>query len=229
MYFNFLADEVDNLTYVTTIASIIAVVLAIGLLVLICLTNKKLSSKTLAYAGVSVALSFVLSLIKVSPVTYGGSITLASMLPIIIFCYFYGLFPSLIVGVVYGLLQFLSDPYVLTPFTFILDYLLAFLSVAIVPIIRKFSNKKYSLLLAILCTYVLRFLFHLVSGVIYFNMGAVWAELPTNTAFGYSFLYQVVYLVPDAIITTLVAFTLIKTNVLPKLEKLMLKTTENAN
>ena len=211
----------DEMTTVVFFISIGVILIAAAIIAVLCLTNKRLSTRALATAGVSLALSFVLSLIKVSPVTYGGSITLASMLPIIIFAYIYGFFPALITGIIFGLMQFLSSPYVLTPFTFLLDYVYAFGFIFVVPLVKKaIKNKTAAIIIGICAAYLGRFIMHFVSGIIYFNMGAVWAELPAKTAVGYSLLYNVIYLVPDFLITAISAFALSKLKVIDNLEKL---------
>jgi len=140
-----------------------------------------------------------------------------------IYAYFYGFGPGLLCGVCHGLLQFIQSPYVLTPVTFILDYLLAFASIAIVPLFKFIKNKPVSLLVGITVAYAARFLFHFVSGIIYYNLGAIWVDLPTDTAFIYSFLYQCVYLIPDWIIAAVVGIILSVSGVIDILEKQALK------
>ncbi len=209
-----------DLTKTTALISWIAVGVMVLVIILLCCFNKKWNTKTLVFAGITTALAYVLSYIKVSPVTYGGSITLASTFPLIVFAYFYGTLPSLLVGVAYGLLQFLQEPYVLTPVTFLLDYVLAFAPVCLGGIFKgKFKELPAIILGASIC-YGARFISHLASGMVYFLMDAVWADLPAPNAFVYSFLYQVTYLIPDFIITLLALIGVSKTGLLTRLEKL---------
>ena len=68
-----------------------AIVLLLGVIAVLSLRkNNAFDARKLAFAGICVAMSFVLSFIKVKPVQYGGSITLASLVPILIFAYVYG-------------------------------------------------------------------------------------------------------------------------------------------
>lgn len=219
------ADELDGKTLITLYISIGAAILLAAVIVTLCFIDKRLSSRALATAGVTLALSFVLSLFKVAPVTYGGSITLASMLPIMIFAYFYGFAPALLTGVVFGLLQFISSPYdVLHPLTFFLDYVLAFSCIAIVPLFKKvIKNKTWSFVVGITAAYVFRFIMHVTSGIIYFNLGAIWAELPANTAITYSLLYNVIYLLPDYVITAIFGVILSATKALEKIQAYAVK------
>lgn len=225
MLFNLLTDDaaIEKMTNVTFWLSIGALVLIVAVVVILCFAARKMNTRSIVFAGITIALSFCLSYIKVTPVTYGGSVTLASMIPVMIYAYFYGFGPGLLCGVCHGLLQFIQSPYVLTPVTFILDYLLAFASIAIVPLFKFIKNKPVSLLVGITVAYAARFLFHFVSGIIYYNLGAIWVDLPTDTAFIYSFLYQCVYLIPDWIIAAVVGIILSVSGVIDILEKQALK------
>lgn len=207
----------ENTATVATIASIILSVCLV-LLVAVLIRRKTLKSADIVYGGVATALAFVLSFLKITPVLYGGSITLASMLPIILYAYFFGFAKGLAVGIAYGLLQFIQSPYILTPMTFVLDYMLAFASIAAAALPRKFiKNECGALCLAVLFVYFFRFIFHLISGIIYFKEGAVWADLPAENALVYSLIYQLVYLAPDFLICLCAAFALYKLKVVERI------------
>ena len=211
--------------------SVGAVILLLALVVLIPLLRKKenerYAARKLAFAGVCVASSFVLALIKFKPVQYGGSITLASFVPILIFAYAYGAGSGFAVGLIHGLLNFIESPYILTPATFILDYLLAFTSVGVMGFFGKMQrgkNPALPLVLGCVGVFSVRFLAHLFSGMIFFLQDAVWVSLPSwamGNAFVYSLIYQCVYIPADACIATITLFFLAKSGVLDKLTKLM--------
>ena len=61
--------------------------------------------------GVFIALATVLSLITIYKMPQGGSITAASMAPIIIYSIRWGVKKGLIAGAIYGLIQFFISPY----------------------------------------------------------------------------------------------------------------------
>ena len=70
----------------------------------------------------------------------------------------------------------------------------------------------------------MRFISHLLSGMIFFAQDSVWVSFPDwamGNAFIYSFIYQCVYVPADAIIATAMLITLCKTGVLDKLLKFM--------
>lgn len=211
--------------------SVGAVIVLLALIAVFGFSQKKKTArydaKRIAFAGVCVASSFVLALIKFKPVQYGGSITLASFVPILIYAYVYGPWDGFAVGLIHGLLNFIESPYILTPATFILDYLLAFVSVGIMGFFGKMQEKPSSTLpivLGCVCVFSARFLAHLCSGMIFFLQDAVWVTLPSwamGNAFVYSLIYQCVYIPADAFIATMVLLFLKKAGVLDKLTKLM--------
>ena len=198
---------------------VIAIVILIAILVIISLNKKKFNTKCIAFAGLTIAASFGLSYLKFSPVTYGGSVTLASMVPIAIFAYMFGFAPALLCGLIYGLLQFIQGGmYVFTYATFLLDFLLAFTSISLMAVAKKVKkDSKYAPVLGICLVYLARFLFHFASGLIYFENGGIWASLPQDNAFIYSFLYQITYLGPDLIISGIVIYILCATKTFKRL------------
>ncbi len=228
MFLYSLLEVSDKATNVVKWISVGAVVLLLAVIALIGFGGKKrYDAKRIAFAGVCVAMSFVLALIKFKPVQYGGSITLASFVPVLVYAYVYGPTSGFMVGLIHGLLNFIESPYILTPATFILDYLLAFASIGIMGFFGKLPRKEKSALPVVLgsvAVFAARFVFHLVSGAIFFMQDAVWVSLPNwamGNAFVYSLIYQCVYVPADCLIATLVLFALAKTGVLDKLAKIM--------
>lgn len=191
----------------------------------ICIVNKKFSTREIAYAGVCLAASFVLSFIKFTPVQYGGSITLASFVPVLIYAYKYGAIKGTLVGLIFGLLNFISGGYFLTPLSFVLDYPLAFASIGLMGFAPKFGKLPLAAKVSIgtVLVYVLRFIFHMLSGFIYFAEDAIWVDLPTTNMFVYSFLYQCVYIPADCVISAVVLVILAQTKALDRLLDMMAK------
>ena len=215
LFFNSIVEE--NFTQTVTICSTALIVLLI-VAISIMLARKKLATQDIAYAGVALSLSFVLSFIKVTPVQYGGSITLASLAPLLIYAYYFGVVKALICGFIYGLLQFIQDPYILTPATFALDYLLAFSSVCLMGLFSKRKLNASVIVLGTVISIFARFVMHFISGILYFNLGAIWVNLPAESAVTYSLLYQTVYLIPDLIICLTAMLILYKTRVIERIK-----------
>ena len=228
MFLSSLLDVSEQTTNVVKWISVGAIVILLALIFVISAFNKKArDTKRIAFAGICVCMSFTLAIIKFSPVQYGGSITIASFVPILIYAYVYGPIDGFLVGLIHGLLNFVEDPYILTPATFIFDYLLAFMSVGVMGFFGKMRRKEKGCLpivLGCVAVFSLRFASHLVSGMIFFMQNAVWVSFPnwaTGNAFIYSFIYQCVYIPADALIATAVLMALCKTGVLDKIAKMM--------
>ena len=97
------------------------------------------NSRSLAVAAVCLALSFLLSYIKLWDMPAGGSVTPASMLPVMLFSWLYGVGPGLLVGFAYSLLQCIQGPYVVHWLQFILDYPLAYTVLGLAGCFRRLS------------------------------------------------------------------------------------------
>lgn len=140
--------------------------------------NSPFDTKTIAMAGVCTALSFVLSYVKFEGAwLQGGSITLVSFLPICLFSYTYGMKKGLIVGVVYGLLQAIQDPFIVHPAQFLLDYPIAFSMIAFsglltdLNLLSNLPSLKFSI--GALLTGAFRYIAHVLSGTYAFGAYAM--------------------------------------------------------
>ena len=170
------------------------------------------TSRKLTEAGLMLALSTILSLLKLFELPYGGSITFASMLPMVIFAYRHGAKWGLLAGLANGVIQMLFGLNNLSYATsaaavvaiICLDYLFAFTSTAIGAAFRNVKSSGAGLAYGALCACVIRYIFHVISGC------TVWAGLsiPTQDALLYSLSYNATYMIPETIVT-LVAGALI--------------------
>ena len=84
--------------------------------------NSKRNLYSLVLCAILIALSFVLGMVKIIPMPYGGSITLFSMLAATLTGYFCGPKWGLTSGVALGLLNLIIDPVILFPMQVLLDY-----------------------------------------------------------------------------------------------------------
>lgn len=161
--------------YVSAGVLVVAAVVAAFLLDL--KNDKPFDSRCIALAGITVALSFALSYIKFLELPQGGSVTLASLLPIMLFAYVYGAKKGILVGFIYGILQAIQDPYIIHPAQFLLDYPIAFAMVGFagafskIKALDKVPQIKFAL--GAILAGSLRFLAHLFSGVFAFGAYAM--------------------------------------------------------
>lgn len=165
-------------------------------------SKRKLNdTRAIVYGAISIALSFALSYARLFKLPQGGSVTFASLLPLMIYCCMFGTRRGLIVCLIYGTLQALQDPYIIHPMQFLLDYPLAFGLIGTSGIFMEkglFKNKKVlAFLLGGAMGVVLRYLCHACTGVFAF---ASYAYTDTyGTVAAYSFAYNSFALVDMAI------------------------------
>ncbi len=171
----------------------------------------KNKTKILAECAILVALSTVLSLIKVWEMPWGGSITLFSMLPVCYISIRHGLKWGFGSAFVYSVLQLflgitmsgllgwgLTGGILIA--CMLLDYILAFTALGISGIFAKkgFGGVMAGTTIAIFE----RFIFHLLSGVYVFaSCGKLWEGFETTNTWLYSFIYNGAYMLPELIIT----------------------------
>lgn len=167
-------------------------------------------TKSLVECAIMIALATVLSMIKLAELPRGGSITIASMLPIAIIAYRrgmgWGLGSAFVYGIVQQLLGLNSLSYVTTwqsiVAVILLDYIVAFTVIGFAGIFRnKIENQALGLTLGCVFVSILRYICHVISGA------TVWAGLsiPTQAALSYSFIYNATYMLPECIILAVTA------------------------
>mgnify|MGYP002516110691 FL=1 len=155
-------------------------------------------SKNIAYAGVCLALSFALSYVRLFRMPDGGSITFASMLPLMFYSYIFGVRRGVYVGVIYGVMQFIQSPSAYQPMQVLLDYPIAFSAIGLTGIAKKFKFLKGNMIaeiaVGIAIAGIFRYISHVLSGYfVYYNPESEFG------AFGYSLVYNVVVIIDTAI------------------------------
>ena len=155
-------------------------------------------TKQLVFSAAAIALATVISVvIKLPSLPNGGSVTLFSMLVITLIGYWYGPATGLLAAFAYGILQFITGPYVVHPVQVLLDYPLAFGALGLAGF---FNKKKWGLQIGYIAGVIGRFVFATISGVVFFAAYAPEGMSPL----AYSAGYQASYLVPEAIITLII-------------------------
>jgi len=165
----------------------------------------------LTESAVLLGVAVLLSILKLFDLPYGGSVTLASTLPVVIIAYRWGVKWGLLCGFTFSLLQLLLGMSTLQYATSIyaliaiilLDYLLAFSVFGLAGVWRKtVRSQAAALALGALTMSVLRFVCHFMSGM------TVWAGLsiPSADSAVYSLVYNAAYMLPEMIILTVAAY-----------------------
>ena len=152
----------------------------------------------LTVSAVMLALSTVLALVcEMIPflnLPFGGGFTVASMLPIVIVSYMYGVKWGFFTSGAYALIQVLislvmgktvlalftpaSDDYMGLGAAFaiiIIDYILAYAALGIGGVFRNtFKSKTLALVLGVILALSIRYVCHIVSGYIFYGAWAEW-------------------------------------------------------
>ena len=175
--------------------------------------KQTMRTRKLVEASLLIALATVLSVLKIAELPYGGSITLASMFPILLLAYRHGVCWGLGGATVYAVLQQLLGLNNLSYFTtwqsvvaiIFLDYIIAFAVIGLGGIFRRIvARQNLALGAGALFVCVLRYICHVISGA------TVWAGLsiPDSAALAYSLIYNATYMIPETIVLVAVAYYL---------------------
>jgi thiamine transporter len=166
------------------------------------MSKKFFSTRALTEAVIVVALSVVLSFIKIYHLPQGGSITAGSMVPLIWISLRRGTKIGLFTCFVYGLVQFALEPYAYHPIQVLLDYPIAFGVLGLAGLLQRLP------LVGVGVGIGGRFLAHTTSGVIFF---AEYAPEGTSPLL-YSAIYNGSYLLPELIVSGILTYILVSRN-----------------
>lgn len=185
------------------------------------MNNAKNHNRILALVegAVMVALAAVLSYVRIFHLPWGGSVTLLSMLPIVIYSIKHGVMRGMMVSFVFALIQLGQGAvdglfgWGLTPVMLIacilLDYILPFFVLGFAGILRKKGTAGW--LTGTAAVVVLRFISHFLSGVvIWHSAGKLWEGFVTDNEWLYSLCYNGAYMLPELIFTMIGAVILFK-------------------
>ncbi len=203
----------------------------------------KKSTLRLVESALLIAIAAVLELVSKLiglELPFGGTITVASMFPVILIAYRYGVKWGLLSGFTYSLIQMLMGVKVISAMFLpgddqmavwqaicvcLLDYVAAYTVLGFGGIFKgKFKKPAAELALGVVIALLLRYIIHIVSGAIFYGAWAEWffsqegfyaigekilsSFSGTGLAVVYSVFYNGLYMVPEIIITTVVAAVL---------------------
>lgn len=154
-------------------------------------TKKEFSQRTMAMTecAVMIAVATILSIIKVYEMPWGGSVTAASMLPLVIIGYRHGIKWGVISSVIYSLIQMLLGggtisaaflpgddqmKWYLAVIMVLLDYFFAFSLVGLSGLFRNKEKPSKSLALGAFVGTSARFVMHFLSGWVLWGAWASW-------------------------------------------------------
>lgn len=158
--------------------------------------------KRITVCALCIALATVLSMIRIYRFPFGGSVTLLSMLVITLPAWIYGTKTGFLSGLLYGMMQFVLGPTVISIPQVLLDYVMAFSVMGVAGLVNE---RKHSLIkgysLAVLARWIIATL-----------AGLAWVAAGTTAWEGwnpilYSMVYNAAYIFTEAIITIAVIST----------------------
>ena len=181
-------------------------------------TTKKTTTSALLIALATV-LMWVSKLIP-APWLQGGSVTLASMVPIIAAGILFGTKWGLCCSLAYAVLQMIFGFYPPPTQTFlyfflviVLDYVLAFGALGLSGLFYRISGKRsFSAPLSAFLVTLLRYICHIISGILIWG---VYAE-KGQTVLAYSLIYNGTYMIPEIAISTVVTAIIFRMNFFKK-------------
>lgn len=184
----------------------------------------KLKTKELVEGAIMVALASALSLIKIFSLPWGGSVTLFSMLPIVVYSIRYGVKKGLFASFVFSLFQLFTSGVFSWGLTvpmligsILLDYVLAFTAIGFAGIFRH--KGLGGQICGTIVAGLLRFISHFIAGVvIWHSFGELWSGFVTENEWLYSLVYNGAYMLPEIIFAVIGAAILFS---LPQTKRLM--------
>ncbi len=161
--------------------------------------------------AIATVLAVICGLIPFLNLPFGGGFTIASMLPIVVISYMYGIRWGLFSSLVYSVIQILMDlmlgvggstimalfmpnsesymGYMAAVWILLLDYLIAYTVLGLGGIFRnRIKSKTLSLCLGVVVALSLRYLAHIVSGCIFYGTWAEWFFSQDGFALGQKIL-----------------------------------------
>ena len=206
-------------------------------------TNVKRLTTSAMMLAMATVLALVCAYIPFLNLPFGGGFTVASMLPIVLISYMYGVKWGFFVSFTYSCIQIIMDlvlgkgSTIIALFTpssedymglvaaiaiLLIDYFLAYTLLALGGIFRsKINNKAFAIVLGVIVALFARYVCHIVSGYIFYGAWAEWfftqdgfysiGNLMLDTFDGkmlslvYSIFYNGLFMIPEIIITAIVA------------------------
>lgn len=166
--------------------------------------SKTFSTRALSEIVVVIALSTVLSYIKIYHLPQGGSITAGSMVPLLWLSLRRGAKIGIFASIVYGIVQLLIEPFVYHPVQVLLDYPIAFGVLGLAGFFKSYP------LIGVVVGIFGRFVSHLLSGVIFF---ANYAPQGMNPIV-YSAIYNGSYLIGELVVSAVLTYIIIRRGLL---------------
>ena len=148
------------------------------------------TTQRLVKTSILLTIATVLSVVKLFSMPFGGTITPASMMPVILIAYIYGTKWGLFSAFIYGILQMITGMNVVSAMFLpgesqmviwhavlvcVIDYILAYMMLGFGGVFKnKIKNQSLSIALGTFVSMLLTYIMHIVSGYIFYGAWAEW-------------------------------------------------------
>jgi len=173
-------------------------------------------TKKITTSACMLALAVILSVFTLPPQAFGGSVTVASALPVAVCALLYPTSWGLLVSLVFSLLQMFILSRVPAPpvqnllsyaGVVLLDYIIAFGVIGLAGFFhRRMGGKIWAIPVSVAAVITLRFFCHFISGIVIWGVYAPEGQ----SAAVYSLIYNGAYMLPELVITTAAAAIMTK-------------------
>ncbi|MBQ7678895.1 MAG: energy-coupled thiamine transporter ThiT [Butyrivibrio sp.] len=187
--------NITTLGYVSIFALILLCILSAGYYT--GSSRKGISGKQMILSIACLGIAFLATNITIYQMPMGGEVTPCSMFFITYIGYLYGPRVGISAAAAYGLLQLITDPYIVNVPQMLCDYILAF---GVLGISGFLSNRKLGLQLGYLAGILGRCFFSVLSGVLFFAEYAPEGMHPLI----YSLRYNGTYIGAEALMTLVI-------------------------
>ena len=185
-------------------------------------TKKVYPMRRFVECALMVAIATALSLFEIE-LSFGGGLTLCSMLPIILISHRHGVVWGLATSFTYSLIQLVlglknvsyGETFVMAAGIVMLDYVVAYTVLGLSGVFNKVfrdQSKPTAVVVGVIVTFTLRFLCHLVSGAWIWDvwMPEEFMGMPMTNPWIYSALYNGWYMLGEMILSVIVVLLLYK-------------------
>ena len=177
-------------------------------------------TRQLTESAVFIALGTILSILKID-LPFGGGVTVACMLPLVLISHRWGWKWGLFTAFVFSVIQMFlgldnvgyATSFIMAVGIIFLDYIIAYTVIGFSGCFDKpFGKTRTSMAVGIAVTFVLRFCCHLLTGVWIWGewMPESFMNMTMTSPWLYSFLYNGWYMLAELVVTEVIAMLIYK-------------------
>lgn len=163
-FFHEVIELLENLLTVLSTPTSSFALLGVFLLIAFGIYARRIRLTTAMLVNISLmlALTILLSQLRLYHFPQGGSVTLGAMVPLIIISLRYGAGVGALAGFLYGMIEIIADPFILHPLQVLFDYPLPNMAMGLAGLFTQ------RLILGTVTAFVAKFACHFISGVVFF-------------------------------------------------------------